>query len=372
MKTTITTFALLLTFYLVKAQTVSTVTGGLFSDGLGIDSEGNIYGSDYAGDSVFKYDLNSGIVTTFKSGFSNPNGIGVNPQDQIYICDHTGGTIYKYDLSGIELDSYSGIVTPAGIKNIPGTNDMMFVTYNTNTINVLSNDGTITSLYSGAPINGPAGVAFVDGIAYIGNFNDRRIYKYESGDVTFIAQLPASAAQNNFLGFLTAKDGYLLATQIGENKLYKIDPNTGEVVLVAGSTQGNMDGPLNEATFNAPNGVLADEGNNRIYVSDANTRNLRIIDGINLSTQEILISNFEMKLLNHQLKDQLEVTGNFLTGTTYLLKVFDIQGKLHVEKRFSVNSTQHNVKLSTANWAKGVYVVELSDGRNSISKKFVK
>ena len=82
----ITLFALLSMADISFSQTVSTVTSGNFYDSIGQDSQGNIYCSDFFGDSVFKYGTN-GAVTTFASGFTNPNGLAVNGQDEIFICD---------------------------------------------------------------------------------------------------------------------------------------------------------------------------------------------------------------------------------------------------------------------------------------------
>lgn len=256
---------------------VATVTDGLFHDGLAVDRKGNLYGSDFVGNTVYKM-TPSGEVSVFVDGLISPNGIGINTNSEVYVCDNFGNTIYKYSEEGIQLDSIPA-VSPAGIKRIPGTNDMLFVEYFTNTINRLGADNTITKLYEGAPINGPAGIAFDrKGNTYIGNFNDRKIYKFKDGELSFIAELPAEASEANFLGFLTYAKGFLFATQIGEHKIYKINPKKeNEFEVFAGSTLGNADGDISEATFNFPNGILASRDGKTLYVSDAGTSNLRII-----------------------------------------------------------------------------------------------
>ncbi|MBQ0734894.1 hypothetical protein [Aquimarina celericrescens] len=258
--------------------TVETVIEGSFYDGLALDKQGNLYGSDFVGNTVYKM-TPSREVTVFANGFVTPNGIGVNKNNEIYICDHFGNTIYKYTNDGTRLDSIPA-TTPAGIKKVPGSEDMLFVEYNTNTINLLKNDGSIEKLFEGVPINGPAGIAFdKKGNTYIGNFLDRKIYKYKDGAVTFIAQLPEGASGGNFLGFLTFAKGNLFATQLGEHKIYKINPNQeNDFEVFAGSIQGNTDGELSEATFNFPNGILASPNGKVLYVSDAGTSNLRIIE----------------------------------------------------------------------------------------------
>ncbi|GAA4275239.1 SMP-30/gluconolactonase/LRE family protein [Aquimarina gracilis] len=257
--------------------TVSTVFEGSFQDGLAEDSKGNIYGSDFAGNTVYKLDR-SGNVAVFANGFTTPNGIGINSKDEIYICDNFGNKIFKYDTEGTLLASFDA-ASPAGIKKIPWSNDMLFVEYFTNTINVLKEDGSITKLFEGEPINGPAGIAFDrKGNTYIGNFNDRKIYKFSDGQLEFVAQLPAEAENSNFLGFLTYAKGNLFATQIGEHRIYKINPRSvDDFEVFAGSVLGNADGEISEATFNFPNGILASRDQKTLYVSDAGTKNLRII-----------------------------------------------------------------------------------------------
>lgn len=258
--------------------TVDTVVEGSFYDGLALDKKGNLYGSDFVGNTVYKM-TPSRKVSVFATGLVSPNGIGVNKKDEIYVCDNFGNAIYKYKNDGTLLDSIPA-VSPAGIKRIPGTNDMLFVEYNTNTINILAEDNTVTKVFEGAPINGPAGIAFDrKGNTYIANFNDLKIYKYKDGAASFVAELPADAPNANFLGFLTYTKGFLFATQLGEHKIYRINlRKDNEVELFAGSTLGNDDGDISEATFNFPNGILASPDGKILYVSDAGTSNLRIIE----------------------------------------------------------------------------------------------
>lgn len=257
--------------------TVSTVSEGKFYDGLETDSHGNLYGSDFVGDAVYKLNT-EGEVSVFADGLNSPNGIGINSKDEVYVCDHFGNAIFKYNKQGELMTSFEAI-SPAGIKKMPRSDDMLFVEYNTNTINLLKEDGTIVKLFEGAPINGPAGIAFDrKGKAYIGNFNDLTIYSYENGEVQYVAQLPAEAANFNFLGFLTYAKGYLYATQLGEHRIYKINPNKIDSFEVfAGSALGNTDGDISEATFNFPNGIVASRDQKTLYISDAGTSNLRII-----------------------------------------------------------------------------------------------
>lgn len=356
----------------LNSQTVSTITEGLFHDGLALDSTGNLYGSDYAGDAVFKMDT-SGNVTTFVSGLNTPNGIGVNSIDEIYICDHESNKIIKYDTSGNEIASFSA-TTPAGIKKMPNSDDMIFVEYGTNKINLLKTDGTITQLFEGSPINGPAGIAFDDNdVAYIANFNDRKIYQYVDGAVTYVAQLPAGAFNNNFLGFLTYTQGFLYATQLGENRIYKINPEMiDDFEVYTGSAAGNMDGDISEATFNFPNGILASPDGNTIYITDAGTKNLRIISDVTLTVNEFIAQDFSLKLYPNPSKEVLNIKGTLPNQRDFDITVYDTLGKqvFLQSNTFETEIFEKNIDIS--NWKSGVYMVVITSGKFKASKKVVK
>jgi DNA-binding beta-propeller fold protein YncE len=362
----------LLSCLLCKAQTVSTIFDGQFHDGLEIDELGNIYGSDFSGDSVYRYEVATGEVTVFKSGFTSPNGIGRSSNDEIYICDHFANKIFKYDTEANELGVFEGFNRPAGVKNIPGTADMLVVEYNGNSIKKIAEDGAITTLFSGGLLNGPAGIAFIADTPYIANFNNAKILKWDGVNLTLVAQLPYNDPQTDFIGFLSAIDGQLIATHYGENSIYRIDPITGEFSVLAGSNQGNDDGPIGQATFNGPNGIVADQMNNKIYISEANTKNLRIIDAVTLGLENDTVANFDLKLIPNPAGNHIEIKGDLRVLSNYKIEVLDTLGKLI----FQLNRTDASFILSEtldiSKWAKGTYLVKVSNVDTSITKKFVK
>ena len=74
----ITTLLLAFVFMLsVSGQTVSTVTEGIFEDGLSVNSQGVVYGSNFTGSNVYAYDDASGTVSVFADGFVRPNGLDI-------------------------------------------------------------------------------------------------------------------------------------------------------------------------------------------------------------------------------------------------------------------------------------------------------
>ena len=370
-------FLMLFSSSLMISQTVSTVTQGSFTDALALDSQGNVYGSDWGGNTVYKYST-SGQVSVFKNGFSNPNGIGVNASDEIFICDHTANRIFKYNTNGDQLAVYTGLfVTPAGIKRIPNTTDMLVVEYGgtgyASRIKKLAADGTVTTLFTGTPLNGPAGIAFIGDTPYIANFNDRKIFKFENGSLTEIAQLQSEGPGNlNFLGFLSALDGQLIATHMGGNKIYKIDPSTGTVSVYSGSTAGSADGDIATATFTTPNGIIGDESNSRIYVSDLGTKNLRIINNAVLSTPSEELMQIAITTYPNPSKDSLKIriSGILHHGKTDIT-VCNLSGKEVMKKSIEITDSVVEEEMNTSSWETGIYFISIQSDGKSYTKKIV-
>lgn len=370
----ISTICIMLFLIASQAQTVSTVTDGAFVDGLGITSNGDIYCSDFNGSEVYKYEFSTGIVTTFATGFVNPNGIGVTNDDLIYICEKGGGTIHIYNTDGEVLNTVTGLNNPTGVKYKALDKTILWVSYDQSSLNVLNPDTLETEiLIQGSPLNGPSGIAFIGDQTYISNFNDRKIFRLENDDtLTEIAQLPAGAAQNNFLGFITSKGGFLFATQFGEHRIYRIDPDTGEVFLFAGSAGGVADGDLDTATFAFPNGILGDETNDRIYVADFATANLRIIENVSLTVDDFAETNISIKLFSNLQNNSITIQGTLINTKKYAVSVYDTSGQLVQTKKGEIQNGNLRSILSTSTWSKGVYVVKIKIGETIVARKFVK
>ncbi|WP_282043797.1 T9SS type A sorting domain-containing protein [Winogradskyella flava] len=376
--------SLILCSYSIVSQTVSTVTGGNFHDGLAVDSQGNVYGSDFPPvapfpnpiKNVYKYDT-SGNVTVFATGFVSPNGIGINSQDEVYVCDHFANNIKKFSSDGTLLmtTTIGQFTTPAGIKPIPNTLDMLVVEYNNNSgrkIKQLSADGTVTTLFSGAPLNGPAGIAFIGDTPYIANFNDRKIFRFQNSFLTEVAQLPSSNnPQTDFLGFLTSANGLLYATHFGLNSIYTINPTTGEVNLFAGSSQGGQDGDISIATFNGPNGIVADESTGKIYVSDAGVKNLRIIENAFLSTEDFTADSFRLHAFPNPAKDSLKIEMKLNILDPLEIQIIDATGKIIYQKSFTIDDSKFSFAIPTTAWEEGTYILHCIQSNKKITKKIM-
>lgn len=374
MKTNVT-ILLLATAFLVNAQTVRTITNGGFYDDLFLHPNGILYGSEFFNNTIWEFDTQTEQVSIFKSNLINPNGIGANPQGKLYICDHGHNKLIKFETDGTFIDEYTGIITPSGVKNIPGTNDMLFVEYATNKVGILYANDTSKILYANGQLAGPAGITFINGVTYISNYNDRKIIKLENGIQTLITQLPLESIQNlGWLGFIDSKYGFIYATSGGGNKIYKINPVTGDFSVFAGSTQGSNDGALQQATFDRPNGILFDDASDRLYISEVGSNNLRIIENVSLAltTNENQLSSSDIKLYPNPANKEFTVSSeNIHVSEGDFLKIFSNNGYLVYQKAFT-ETAELNEMIKIDCFSSGSYIIYLRIDDVTLNKKFMK
>ena len=371
-KNTLTILATILMATTIFSQTVTTFTGGTPDDGIAIDSNGNIYCSNYMGDTVFKF-TPSGDVSSFITGLNTPNGLAFNSNEELYVCDGIGNTIYKYNINGDLLASYPLTYHPSGIIKDFDSEDMIFTEYQGNSIKRLAPDGTVTDVSTAAGLNGPVGLAYdSNGVLYVGNYTDRDIYRVlENGSIEYIATVPTDGGSLPNLGFIAYGQGYLWGTTMGSDKIYRINPNgIFDFELFAGSTIGNLDGDITEATFNTPNGILFNDAEDTMYITDFGTKNLRIISDIVLGVGE---ENLNLKSL-HLFPNPVVSTLNVRTDVDgdYQIKVYNVLGEVvySIEENFQNTSISKSIDMSFLN--SGVYLVKVSSQKITSVKRFIK
>ena len=367
MKKLLLTTAFFSVLFLAKAQTVTTFTEGTPDDAIAVDASGNIYCSNYVGDTVFKF-TPTGEMTPFITGLNTPNGLAFNDNQELFVCDGQGNTIYKYDLDGNEIASYSAPGHPSGIVKSFDDDSMIFTLYQTNEIKRLAADGTITDVSLAAELNGPVGIVYDDnGNLFIGNYNNRAIYKVEeNGDLTYIAQLPTEGGTYPNLGFITYGDGKLWGTVMGNHEIFTINPEgVDDYTLFAGSDQGGEDGDISNATFNIPNGIYYDANSDNLLVTDFGSKNLRIISGIVLSTSEL--KKNDIAILPNPAKDYFRIVTNSEEFLSVKLSVFNALGVL-VYQNDNVSAHQ---QIDVSSWAKGHYFVKIQNEAGTFFKQIV-
>ncbi|MBL4707358.1 MAG: T9SS type A sorting domain-containing protein [Flavobacteriales bacterium] len=345
--------------FLLQAQQVSTIFNSAsmqIDDAIIQDVQGNIYGSHYMGSNVYKI-TPSGTATIFKSGLNTPNGLAFDSQGNLYVADNIGNRVYKLDSAGNTIH-FTNITSPSGVIKSINSDTMIITQFSGHGVRKLAPDGTLMPRFLfGFPMNGPVGLAYgADSSLYIGNFTDRKVYRWKYDSLKYIATVPG--ASNASLGFISEAHGLLYGTNFQSHQVYEINPNyTDSVRLIAGSTAGNTDGQLSVAKFNSPNGIYASKGGDSLLISDFTTGNIRMITGLvtgilqekqisfntnvypNPSTNFLKVQSEELirsiriysmigKLVYHQ--EQLNVKSleleHFLKGGNYLLSIFTDKG----------------------------------------------
>lgn len=358
---------------LLNAQNVTTISDQFLEDGMAIDAEGNLYVSHFSGDKVFKISL-EGEVTPFISGLNTPNGLAFDNDGNLFVCDWQANKIYKYDSTGNLLNTYPTLGNPSGIIKAFDGNGLIFTHYSSNKLSRLASDGTINPYSSASLLNGPVGLAYDEnGALFVGNYNNRRIYKvHENDSLEYIAQPPGTGALPN-LGFLTYGNGKLYGTILSSHKIYEINPNTtDDFTIFAGTNQGNTDGDFSIAKFNQPNGLIFNASENVLYIAEFGSKNLRIISGILSTATELNTPEITVNIIPNPAGDMLKINASLSKNAVYLLEIYTINGQKIADMKDT--STGNNIEktIDISQWSKGTYFIQLTIEGHIVTREIIK
>ena len=191
--------------------------------------------------------------------FNNPYGVAFAPNGNIYVADTYNQRIRVTNPTTGQVTTLAGTGTE-GFADGPGTN---------------------------AQFNNPYGVAVApNGTVYVADQGNQRIRAINptTGQVTTLAGSSAGFADGpgntaQFLypqGVAVAPNGTVYVGDTGNNRIRAINPTTGRVTTLAGSTAGFADGTGTNAQFNFPYGVAV-APNGTIYVADWFNHRIRTI-----------------------------------------------------------------------------------------------
>ena len=328
-------------------STVVDTSAYRFTDDLIFDDSGNLYCADYSGDAIYKR-TPGGTVTVFASGMNTPNGMAFDSAGNLFICDNIGNAIYKLSSTGVYLDTFP-VTYPSGLIKDAQSDTMIFTTYGAQShLKKLAPDGSIINFHSGNPLNGPVGLEYFQGELYVANFTDREIYRVEDDTLIFIIQLPGSGS----LGFIATVGDKLLATAMGNHKIYSVDPILETVELLAGSAAGHVNGGLDTCRFTTPNGIVANAAGDTVYISEYNTRRLRMITGYALNTDE-LYKSLELEVYPNPVTEvvNLRMKDGVLPSS---ISIVDLEGNVVLQLE---SIPESHVKLDVSGFAPGTYML---------------
>lgn len=277
--------------------------------GISADLAGNVYITEYLGHTIRKIS-SSGYVSTFagsgSNAFSNgigttarfnyPHGVAVDTANNIFVADSYNNRIRSLTVNAV-VSVLAG--SSSGVADGVGTSATFFqpsgiaidsngVKYVTDTLNnkvrKINTNGVVTSIAGGvqgltdglgtaARFYGPIGVAVSsNGNLFISDTSNAAIRKISTANVVTTLVIQISP---NHLNLDTSGMIYVASTY--NQKIFRVDPSSGAILLVAGSgTQGLADGMGTAATFGNPSGIDVDS-NGLIYIADYNWGLIRTI-----------------------------------------------------------------------------------------------
>ncbi len=153
--------------------TVSTFASG-FSDpqGLAFDAAGNLYVANDGNNTVSKV-TPAGVVSTFASGFNGPDGLAFDAAGNLYVANENGNTVSKVTPAGVVSTFASGFNLPSSLAFDAVGN--LYVT-NIGTVSKVTPAGVVSTFASG--LSGPTGLAFDPaGNLYVSNGNSNTVSK---------------------------------------------------------------------------------------------------------------------------------------------------------------------------------------------------
>ena len=274
-------------------------------------------------------DANLGNVTTlagsgergFADGpgtnaqFYDPTGVAVAPNGTVYVADRFNHQIRAVNPTTGEVTTLAGSGT-AGFADGPGSTAQFLFPFgvavapsgtvyvadvNNNRIRAINpTTGEVTTLAgsgergltdgtgTNAQFDYPTGVAVApNGIIYVADYYNHRIRAINptTGQVTTLAGSSAgfadgtgTTAQFNLpTGVAVAPNGTVYVADSNNFRIRAINPTTRVVTTLAGSTQGSADGTGTTAQFNLPYGVAVAPGGT-VYVADTSNSRIRAIN----------------------------------------------------------------------------------------------
>ena len=235
---------------------VETVASGLDAGtgGLAVDGDGNLYHADFGypdrvGNTVFKV-TPDGEVSEFATSdlFTSLTGNTFGPDGTLYQSSFGSNNVVTVDPDGtVELltDEVRG---PTGI--VVTDEGRVFVdSCRRNQVVEVIADGTVEVFAGGVGMNCPNGLTIDDdGNLYVVNFSSGFMQRITpTGEIEAIYRFPSGNAH------VVHVDGYLYVTARTDDRVYRYEIATGDVVTVVGTgDEGFDDGPGNEATIARP------------------------------------------------------------------------------------------------------------------------
>lgn len=239
--------------------------------GVEVDSDGNIYCSDFGrslssppGTLVYKV-TPDGSSSIFASGLVGASGNTFGPDGNFYQSNIGGGSVSSITAAGQVSTFVTGMSSPVGIVFDPVGN-LYVANCGDNTIKKVDTNGEVTTFSSGTLFNCPNGITIDnDGNFYVANFSNSNVIKIDSQGTPSIF---ASFAGNNN-GHITFFEDNLYVVARAANRIFRLDLEGNSTVIAGSGARGHTEGPALEAGLSLPNDLMFSADGQFLYINDA-------------------------------------------------------------------------------------------------------
>ncbi len=230
----------------------STTAVGQVPAYLTVDSNGNVYTSNYTSQTVTKV-TPDGTATTLGSTGTGPYAIAVDRAGNVYTANNGANTVTKITPAGVSSTFGTTGTNPIGIA-VDGEGNVYTANYSSNNVTKITPAGVSSTL--GSTGLNPYGIA-VDsaGNVYASNFGSNNVTKFPSGGSPTIL----ASTGSNPVGIAVDSAGNVYTANYGSNDVTKITSGGSSSTL--GSTGAN---PYGLAIDSAGNVYTADAGPDQV------------------------------------------------------------------------------------------------------------
>jgi tripartite motif-containing protein 71 len=178
--------------------------------GIAVDSDGNVFVSDYGLDRILKFAPDGSLLTQWGGSgsalgqFSSPFGVALDSSNTLYVADQLNNRVQRFASDGTALGAWGApgaganeLRTPFGVA--VGAGHVYIADFGNDRVQVYGMDGSLAGTL-GAHGSGdgqflrPAGVAVAsDGTLFVSDHFNDRIERF-GGDGRFVSQLPTTAS----------------------------------------------------------------------------------------------------------------------------------------------------------------------------------
>lgn len=199
--------------------------------GLAVDRSGNLYVSNWSGNSVTRVDT-AGGYSTFAAGMGSPAGLAFDQTGNLYVADYSRDVIYKVTPAGEKSIFAKGLHTPAGIA-FSRTGDLLVSNRSNNEIVKITAGGKAEMVANG--MRTPVGVAEDrDGNLYVTNYGGGIIKVAPDGTS---GTLPARFGRPG-VGIDISRQNVIFAADNGDDCVRRLAPDGSAAEIAADNIGG--------------------------------------------------------------------------------------------------------------------------------------